>query len=132
MTGVSFADGALWHGTFEDDTSELRRIDPATGWVIEALEVPGGVSGVEAKGEPLVLRRHQSAGRACREATFREGRREPASSHRRSYESTTRRIGESEAGFDPMQRHWIGGFGLSVTPTAFGAGKPINGAMLSS
>ncbi len=51
VTGVSFADGDLWHGTFEDDTSELRRIDPATGRVLEALEVPGGVSGVEAKGD---------------------------------------------------------------------------------
>jgi outer membrane protein assembly factor BamB len=51
VTGVSFADGDLWHGTFEDDTSELRRVDPATGHVLEALEVPGGVSGVEAKGD---------------------------------------------------------------------------------
>jgi outer membrane protein assembly factor BamB len=53
VTGVSFADGDLWHGTFEDDTSELRRVDPATGRVLEALEVPGGVSGVEAKGDLL-------------------------------------------------------------------------------
>jgi glutamine cyclotransferase len=53
VTGVSFADGELWHGTFEDDASELRRIDPATGRVIEAIEVPGGVSGVEAKGDLL-------------------------------------------------------------------------------
>jgi hypothetical protein len=53
VTGVSFADGELWHGTFEDDASELRCIDPATGRVIEAIEVPGGVSGVEAKGDLL-------------------------------------------------------------------------------
>ena len=53
VTGVSFADGDLWHGTFEDDTSELRRVDPATGRVLEALEVPGGVSGLEAKGNLL-------------------------------------------------------------------------------
>lgn len=53
VTGVSFADGDLWHGTFEDDASELRRIDPASGRVIEALDVPGGVSGVEAKGDLL-------------------------------------------------------------------------------
>ena len=51
VTGVSFADGDLWHGTFEDDISELRRVDTATGRVLEALEVPGGVSGVEAKGD---------------------------------------------------------------------------------
>ena len=53
VTGVSFADGELWHGTFEDDASELRRVDPATGRVLEALDVPGGVSGVEAKGDLL-------------------------------------------------------------------------------
>jgi outer membrane protein assembly factor BamB len=53
VTGVSFADGELWHGTFEDDASELRRVDPATGRVLEALEVPGGVSGLEAKGDLL-------------------------------------------------------------------------------
>ena len=53
VTGVSFADGDLWHGTFEDETSELRRLDPATGRVLDALEVPGGVSGVEAKGDLL-------------------------------------------------------------------------------
>jgi len=53
VTGVSFADGELWHGTWEDEKSELRRVDPATGRVLEALEVPGGVSGLEAKGDLL-------------------------------------------------------------------------------
>lgn len=51
VTGVSFADGELWHGTYEDDTSELRRIDPESGRVLESVEVPGGISGVEAKGD---------------------------------------------------------------------------------
>lgn len=54
VTGVSFADGDLWHGTWEDETSELRRVDPATGRVLETLEMPpGGVSGLEAKGDLL-------------------------------------------------------------------------------
>jgi glutamine cyclotransferase len=53
VTGVSFVDGDLWHGTFEEDTSELRRVDPATGRVLESLDVDGGVSGVEAKGDLL-------------------------------------------------------------------------------
>jgi outer membrane protein assembly factor BamB len=52
VTGVSFADGDLWHGTWEDDASELRRVDPATGRVLEALEMPD-VSGLEAKGDLL-------------------------------------------------------------------------------
>jgi glutamine cyclotransferase len=54
VTGVSFVDGDLWHGTWEEETSELRRVDPATGRVLETLEVPdGGVSGLEAKGDLL-------------------------------------------------------------------------------
>lgn len=53
VTGVSFVEGDLWHGTWEDETSELRRVDPATGRVLESLEVPGGVSGLEAKGDLL-------------------------------------------------------------------------------
>jgi outer membrane protein assembly factor BamB len=53
VTGVSFVDGELWHGTFEEDTSELRRVDPATGRVLERLDVDGGVSGLEAKGDLL-------------------------------------------------------------------------------
>jgi outer membrane protein assembly factor BamB len=52
VTGVSFADGELWHGTYEDGTSELRRVDPATGRVLEALDLPD-VSGLEAKGDLL-------------------------------------------------------------------------------
>jgi glutamine cyclotransferase len=53
VTGVSFVDGDLWHGTWEGDTTELRRVDPATGCVLEALEMPAGVSGLEAKGDLL-------------------------------------------------------------------------------
>ena len=55
MTGVSFVDDELWHGTWEEDIGELRRVDPATGRVLETLETletpPGGVSGLEAKGD---------------------------------------------------------------------------------
>src|SRR5580698_2444557 len=31
VTGVTWVDGELWHGTWEDETSDLRRIDPQTG-----------------------------------------------------------------------------------------------------
>ena len=52
VTGVSFVDGDLWHGTWEEDTTELRRVDSDTGRVLETLEMPaGGVSGLEAKGD---------------------------------------------------------------------------------
>ena len=44
--------GELWHGTMEDEHSELRRVDPETGKVLERLEMPAGVvvSGLEGDG----------------------------------------------------------------------------------
>lgn len=52
MTGVTWVDGSLWHGTWEDDASELRRVDPANGEVLERLAMPPGVyvSGLESNG----------------------------------------------------------------------------------
>jgi len=43
VTGVTWLDGELWHGTWEDDESELRRIDPGTGEVLERIDMPAGV-----------------------------------------------------------------------------------------
>jgi glutamine cyclotransferase len=52
VTGVTWVDGELWHGTWEGDESELRHIDPATGEVLEQLHMPSGtaVSGLESDG----------------------------------------------------------------------------------
>ncbi len=52
VTGVTWVDGELWHGTWEGDESDLRRIDPATGEVLEQLDMPAGigVSGLESDG----------------------------------------------------------------------------------
>jgi glutamine cyclotransferase len=52
VTGVTWVDGELWHGTWESDQSELRRIDPQTGEVLEQLDMPAtvGVSGLESNG----------------------------------------------------------------------------------
>jgi len=52
VTGVTWIDGELWHGTWEGDESDLRRIDPQTGEVLERLDMPGGthVSGLEGDG----------------------------------------------------------------------------------
>jgi glutamine cyclotransferase len=52
VTGVTWTDGELWHGTWENDESDLRRIDPQTGEVLESLEMPTGVSvsGLESDG----------------------------------------------------------------------------------
>jgi glutamine cyclotransferase len=55
VTGVTWVDGELWHGTWEGDESDLRRIDPASGAVLQRLEMPpgAGVSGLESDGADL-------------------------------------------------------------------------------
>jgi glutamine cyclotransferase len=52
VTGVTWVDGELWHGTWEGEESDLRRIDPRTGEVLEQLDMPAGivVSGLESDG----------------------------------------------------------------------------------
>lgn len=52
VTGVTWVDGELWHGTWENEESELRRVDPRTGEVLERLQMPPGVgvSGLESDG----------------------------------------------------------------------------------
>jgi glutamine cyclotransferase len=52
VTGVTWVDGELWHATWEGDESDVRRIDPQTGEVLERLEMPPGmmVSGLESDG----------------------------------------------------------------------------------
>src|SRR3974390_1576568 len=37
VTGVTWVDGELWHGTWEGDASDVRRVDPQTGEVLERL-----------------------------------------------------------------------------------------------
>jgi glutamine cyclotransferase len=52
VTGVTWVDGELWHGTSEGGESDVRRIDAVTGEVLETLEMPQGVgvSGLESDG----------------------------------------------------------------------------------
>ncbi|OQW53323.1 MAG: glutamine cyclotransferase [Proteobacteria bacterium SG_bin9] len=52
VTGVTWVDGELWHGTWEGEESDVRRIDPKTGEVLELLKMPAGtgVSGLESDG----------------------------------------------------------------------------------
>jgi glutamine cyclotransferase len=52
VTGVTWIEGELWHGTWEGDESDLRRVDPRTGEVLESLDMPPGVavSGLESDG----------------------------------------------------------------------------------
>jgi glutamine cyclotransferase len=55
VTGVTWVDGELWHGTWEGDDSDIRRIDRNSGEVLERLELPCGigVSGLESDGADL-------------------------------------------------------------------------------
>ena len=80
VTGVTWVDGELWHATWEGERSELRRIDPQSGEVLEALDMPPGVgvSGLESdggeqffcggggSGKVRVVRRPGARGRAGR------------------------------------------------------------------
>ena len=52
VTGVTWVDDELWHGTWEADQSELRRIDPQSGTVLQQIDMPPGitVSGLESNG----------------------------------------------------------------------------------
>lgn len=52
VTGVTWVEGELWHGTWENGQGDLRRIDPQTGKVLESLEMPAdtAVSGLETDG----------------------------------------------------------------------------------
>jgi len=52
VTGVTWVDGEFWHGTWEGGESDVRRVDPETGNVLESLEMPPGVfvSGLESDG----------------------------------------------------------------------------------
>ena len=55
VTGVTWVDGELWHGTWEGDESEIRHIDAQSGAVLERLAMPSGigVSGMESDGADL-------------------------------------------------------------------------------
>ncbi len=52
VTGVTWVEGELWHGTWENDESDLRRIDPQSGEPLERIALPPGtgVSGLESDG----------------------------------------------------------------------------------
>src|SRR6186713_1052272 len=52
VTGVTWVDGELWHGTWEGDESDLRQIDPQNGEVLQKIDMPPGVfvSGLESNG----------------------------------------------------------------------------------
>ena len=65
VTGVTWIDGELWHGTWEGDESDLRRVDPQTGEVLESARDAGWHRRVGARvrwRRSVLLRRRQQAG----------------------------------------------------------------------
>ena len=57
VTGVTWVDGELWHATWEGDESDLRRVDPQTG---ELLDIGPGIR----RRRPPLLRQHIHRGGA--------------------------------------------------------------------
>ena len=77
VTGVTWVDGEFWHATWEGEQSELRRIDPQTGEVLEKLDMPPGVfvSGLESDGGD---RFYCGGGKSGKVRAVRRPRRRPA------------------------------------------------------
>jgi len=75
VTGVTWIDGELWHGAWQGDESDLNRIDPRTGDVLERIEMPPGtgVSGLESDGADRFFCGGGSSGKV--RAIRRPGRR---------------------------------------------------------
>jgi glutamine cyclotransferase len=65
VTGVTWVDGELWHATWEDAESDIRRIDPGSGEVLARLTMPAGtaVSGLDSDGADLLYAGEHASGR---------------------------------------------------------------------
>lgn len=89
VTGVTWVEGELWHGTWEGGESDLRRVDPHTGEVLEKIDMPPGaeISGLESdggdrfycgggkSGKVRVVRRPKRGAAASRGSSTRAGSR---------------------------------------------------------
>jgi glutamine cyclotransferase len=65
VTGVTWVNGELWHGTWEGSEADIRRVDPETGEVLTRLTLPEGtaVSGLESDQRDLFYAGGASSGR---------------------------------------------------------------------
>jgi streptogramin lyase len=57
VTGVTWVEGELWHGVWDGDGNEIRRVDPGSGEVLARLELPpdAPISGLESDGRDLLF-----------------------------------------------------------------------------
>src|SRR3954453_9296853 len=78
VTGVTWVDGELWHGTWQDEQSDVRRINPQTGEVLESLHMPPGtgVSGLESDGGDRFFSKVAKLAVGRRAVRGRRGRRQ--------------------------------------------------------
>jgi len=74
VTGVTWVDGELWHGTWEGGASDIRQVDPRTGQVLARLTLPADtmVSGLESDGRDVF---YAGGGRSGRVRAVRKPRR---------------------------------------------------------
>ena len=65
VTDVTWLDGEVWHATLEADESELRRVDPRTREVLEAIDMPPDalISGLESNGSDQFFCGGQKSGK---------------------------------------------------------------------
>jgi outer membrane protein assembly factor BamB len=65
VTGVTWVQGELWHGTMGDGPTELREIDPSSGAVRRRLELGAGISasGLESDGNDVLFCGGASSGK---------------------------------------------------------------------
>ena len=65
VTGVTWVDGELWHGTWEGDAADIRQVDPETGEVLARLTMPEGtaVTGLESDQRDLFYAGGGTSGR---------------------------------------------------------------------
>ena len=78
VTGVTWVDGELWHGTWEGDQSDIRRIEVESGKVLDRIDMPQGiaVSGLESDGADFFYAGDGSSGKV--RAVRRPKRASPA------------------------------------------------------
>jgi outer membrane protein assembly factor BamB len=65
VTGVTWVDGELWHGTRDGDDADIRQVDAETGEVLTRLTMPEGtqVSGLESDRSELFYAGGGTSGR---------------------------------------------------------------------
>ena len=83
VTGVTWTNGGLWHGTWENDESELRRVSPETGEVEEPAHAAGRLRLRAGSGRRRVLLRRQHQRQDPRRAPARARVRKPLNGRRR-------------------------------------------------